>query len=383
MTLLDLRRELEAVFSRKFPSITMYDFDFVKRDRNIVSTPVVKEGHQWDFGHVKHLCGNGRLYVRLVTDREEIELKDATLKTATRDSASKFLSTDTHSLPSTSQLPDSALASGSTFVLPVSSEDGEQDLPEMGITQSISTIEQRVASVAAIFPAVPLPVIRRALYDHVTSERAVQLLLTYRSPEEERVPEDNSTMLKVGTERVKEENCTEVFQRLRGKMHPRGMREKLKVDPEDQFMDVYSYYKSSDCDVLAPISIFVKGQPAIDTGGVLRQVFSEVFLSLANNKCMKHIFTGEQFRKVPVFSNELVVNGFFEVLGKMISHSLVQGGPGFPYLSPAIYWYLATGDLQVALGKASCADVCNKELLKYIDQVHLHNEVHLHVMNIF
>ena len=98
---------------------------------------------------------------------------------------------------------------------------------------------------------------------------------------------------------------------------------------------------------------------------------------------MKHIFTGEQFRKVPVFSNELVVNGFFEVLGKMISHSLVQGGPGFPYLSPAIYWYLATGDLQVALDKASCADVCNKELLKYIDQVHLHNEVHLHVMNIF
>ena len=148
-------------------------------------------------------------------------------------------------------------------------------------------------------------------------------------------------------------------------------------------MDVYSYYRSSDCDVLAPISVFVKGQPAIDTGGVLRQVFSEVFLSLANNECMKHIFTGEQFRKVPVFSNELVVNGFFEVLGKMISHSLVQGGPGFPYLSPAIYWYLATGDLQVALDKASCADVCNKELLKYIDQVHLHNEVHLHVMNIF
>ena len=41
--------------------------------------------------------------------------------------------------------------------------------------------------------------------------------------------------------------------------------------------------------------------------------------------------------KVPVFSNELVVNGFFEVLGKMISYSLVQSGPGFPYLSLAVY----------------------------------------------
>ena len=39
----NIRRELEGVFSRKFPGITMYDFEFVKRDRNIVSTPVVKE----------------------------------------------------------------------------------------------------------------------------------------------------------------------------------------------------------------------------------------------------------------------------------------------------------------------------------------------------
>ncbi|CAH3162536.1 unnamed protein product [Pocillopora meandrina] len=32
------------------------------------------------------------------------------------------------------------------------------------------------------------------------------------------------------------------------------------------------------------------------------------------------------------------------------------GGPGFTYLSPTVYWYLATGDLS----KASCADVSNK-----------------------
>ncbi|XP_068707402.1 uncharacterized protein [Montipora foliosa] len=52
----------------------------------------------------------------------------------------------------------------------------------------------------------------------------------------------------------------------------------------------------------------------------------------------------------------------------MISHSLVQGGPGFPYLSPSIYWYLATGDQQTALAKASCADVQNNDLIKYIDK---------------
>lgn len=102
-------------------------------------------------------------------------------------------------------------------------------------------------------------------------------------------------------------------------------------------LDVYSFYKSPDFDPWIPISEFIKGQLAIDTGSVLRQVFSEVFFSLSNNKVIKHLFIGETLQKVPFFSSELVVNGFFEVLGKIISHSFVQGGPGFPYLAPTIY----------------------------------------------
>ena len=41
------------------------DFDFVKRERNTILTPLGKENHLWDYAHVKHLCGAGKLYVRL------------------------------------------------------------------------------------------------------------------------------------------------------------------------------------------------------------------------------------------------------------------------------------------------------------------------------
>ena len=34
-----------------------------------------------------------------------------------------------------------------------------------------------------------------------------------------------------------------------------------------------------------------------------------------------------------------------------------------------IYWYLATGDLQVALERASCADVDSHDLVEYITRV--------------
>lgn len=116
-------------------------------------------------------------------------------------------------------------------------------------------------------------------------------------------------------------------------MQPRGTRVKLKLEQEDMVMDVYSYYKSPDLDPTVAIFVSLKGQPAIDTDGVLQQVFSDVFYSIANNEGFKNVFSGNE-HKVPVFRYELVVNGFFEVLGKMIAHSLIQAGPGFPYLFP-------------------------------------------------
>lgn len=299
----DIRRELEGIFKRKYPCINMYDFDFVKRDRHTISTPVVKEAHLWDFAHVKHLCGNGRLYVRLVTSRKDIEHtehKDSTLTASSEDVVSP---------------------ANSASVTTLEVDDDEEDLPEF--RANLLTTDEKVARIAAVFPGIPLNVIRGAFHAHGSIERAVNALLSYRSSEREVEPAADSLSERniadqktEGTEINDGESCPQVFERLRKKMLPRGMREKSKVDPDDQVMDVYSYYKSPDFDALAPISVYVKGQPAVDAGGVLRQVFGEVFALLCNNEGIKHIFTGEPYRKVPVFSNELVVNGFFEVLGK-------------------------------------------------------------------
>ena len=60
------------------------------------------------------------------------------------------------------------------------------------------------------------------------------------------------------------------------------------------------------------------------------------------------------------------MDGFFEVLGKMIAHSMVQGGPGFPYFSPVMYSYIASGDLCTSLEMAIVED---PDLLEYIEKV--------------
>ena len=68
----DITRELEGIFKLKYPCINMYDFECVKRNRHTIFTPAVKEAHWWDFAHVKHLCVNGHLYVRLLASRKGI-----------------------------------------------------------------------------------------------------------------------------------------------------------------------------------------------------------------------------------------------------------------------------------------------------------------------
>ena len=67
-----IRSELVNLFKTKLPFITNGDFDFVRRDRNIISSPVVKKEHVWDSKHVKHLCGTGRLYVSLNVSKDTL-----------------------------------------------------------------------------------------------------------------------------------------------------------------------------------------------------------------------------------------------------------------------------------------------------------------------
>jgi len=256
-------------------------------------------------------------------------------------------------------------------VVHVAVSDDDDDVEQAGTSES--NTDRSVANLAAVFPGIPTQIVRNAVTTYGSAERAVNSLLSYRSTEESSPRSEGSSS--VGTQEseagnAKSESLSQVLQRLRSKMSARGLREKIKIDPDDQVMDVFSYYKSPEFDQLIPIAMVVKGQPAIDTGGVLRQVFREVFLSIINNEGgLKNVFTGDDFRKVPVFTNELVVHGFFEVLGKMVAHSIIQCGTGFPYLAPAIYWYLATEDLQVSIGYASRTDVSNKNLDMLIDQV--------------
>ena len=109
--------------------------------------------------------------------------------------------------------------------------------------------------------------------------------------------------------------------------------EKLKVDKEDFIMDFFHFYKCKDFDPQIPVKVQIKGKPVVDTEGMLRQAFTDVFVEIATGSSGLRLFRGAERSLTPICSSEHVLTYVFEVLGKMIAHSLVQGGPGFPFLA--------------------------------------------------
>lgn len=135
-----------------------------------------------------------------------------------------------------------------------------------------------------------------------------------------------------------------------------GRKEKLEVDPDDIISDAISYYKSIDFYPYCPLRIAYKLQAAVDSGGVMRQFYSDLFEGLAEGKLIV-LFEGEADRHVPSYRPVTVMSGLLEMVGKIISHSIAQGGSGFPFLAIPCYYYLVTGDVMCAMAYSDAWDI--------------------------
>ena len=139
-------------------------------------------------------------------------------------------------------------------------------------------------------------------------------------------------------------------------------REKLKIDEDDILNDAMAYYKEQTFDATKRLRIMYRGQPAADTGGVLRQFYTQLLIEVSNV-----FFHGEEY-KSPIYNCEMVASGVMKLVGIIIVHSILQGGPGFPVFGPAVYNYLATGDVQEAMKGLTIKD-CSSQMAHFITMV--------------
>ena len=118
---------------------------------------------------------------------------------------------------------------------------------------------------------------------------------------------------------------------------------KLQVDQDSVWEDMVVHYKSPRMDVTKPLRLSVLNQPAIDTGGVRRQVYNTIYGDFLANKHIK-LFEGALHSRCPLCTAESRLSGLFRVIGTMVAHSIAQDGVGFPYFSLTCYWYMVGGE---------------------------------------
>ena len=149
---------------------------------------------------------------------------------------------------------------------------------------------------------------------------------------------------------------------------------KLRIEEEDTFEEALAFYKKISFDSTRPLRLSLVNQPAVDTGGVRKHFFQDLFESFVF-KDQYSMFEGEKHQLRPHFSPGLLP--LFKLLGTMIAHSLTQDGPGFPYFASYVYWYLVTNSEEMALTYVTTEDL-SVPVREIINQVRYRSNVASH-----
>lgn len=128
---------------------------------------------------------------------------------------------------------------------------------------------------------------------------------------------------------------------------------------------VLAFYKGPRYDPHCALQVFLRGQPAIDTGGVRRQIFSEVFRQLAFSDHLG-FFDGLPNQRRPAFRISTLSAG---VMRRMIGHSILLDNIGFPYLSLACYHMMVC---EALLCKPEDASETVQQVLKEVSALYLY-----------
>ena len=134
-------------------------------------------------------------------------------------------------------------------------------------------------------------------------------------------------------------------------------------DDEDEWTEAaIAFYKQKKFNKSAGVRISIRGQPAVDVGGVRRQFFFSVLCNLANpssestSTSALRLFEGKPHRLRPAYKASILSSGMLATVGTMIAHCILLDGQEFPYLSECCYYYIA-GSYDQALAPVTINDV--------------------------
>ena len=111
-------------------------------------------------------------------------------------------------------------------------------------------------------------------------------------------------------------------------------------------------------------------ESGVDAGGPKREFFRMLMNELAKGNFNGiQIFEREQGHLVPVTNYELVSSHFFEMVGRMILHSLLNKCRGLEGASPAVSKYIFSGNRDSVLEHLTLQDIPDPCIRQNLEEV--------------
>ena len=127
----------------------------------------------------------------------------------------------------------------------------------------------------------------------------------------------------------------------------------ITVTQESILSDTVAYCKKPSLDMSCPIMVKYRDMPAMDTGGPSTQLYCDVLRKMKEDLNI----LGPSTRLYPVYSSAVLAYDMLKILGRVIVHSLLHKGPGFPFLNPFVFWYLVSESADVVVHYVLVSDL--------------------------
>ena len=139
---------------------------------------------------------------------------------------------------------------------------------------------------------------------------------------------------------------------------------------DEHLRQLMSIYKRPDLNLKKNLDVSFSGECGADMGGPSKEFFH---VSLASLKKVDpvynfQLFTGEEGHLVPVYGADVLSSGCFQMVGKLLAHSILHNGDALIGLAPPVKEYLVSGSVEEAGKLVTPADLPDVELRTLLEE---------------
>ncbi|XP_068727937.1 uncharacterized protein, partial [Montipora capricornis] len=333
--------------------------------RKQVCTPACKGGQKWDYPQVKAIAGQGKLYVRLLKPQATMGLEEPSTMNdhpssihvpeyepqslneciVARMSAPTICSPQ----PSTST---ACVSSSSINRGTLSNKGTELQSAAVNILtcqQTFDEDEQKdIDNLRTKFPDKDKSYLSEVRRNNITLNDTIDDILGMEALE---VPCSFKDALV--SHRLKYASEEEV--------------NRINVDRESLWEDSIITFKSPKFDPRGTLRVKFSGEAGLDAGGLRMEYCSLLAKAIFSSEAS--LFEGSSDRYVPIYNASAIQSDIFGLVGKMMSYMIFHHDVPFRCISPAVYEYLVTGDLDKAARLSSVLDVPDWEIREVISKL--------------